>query len=82
MVNVSIPTAAMITCDGDQFPVGIRLEALSLQYQQGTANHNNIQLWNFALKRLLNKPYENEVTLTGQNTPLNCLNFLQLFRGV
>ena len=31
-----------------------------------------IQLLNFACKRLLNKPYENEVTLTGQNPPLNC----------
>ena len=46
MVNVSIPTAAMITCDGDQFPVGIRLEALSSKYQPGIANNNNItQRW-------------------------------------
>ena len=28
-----------------------------------------IQSLNFAYKRLLNKPYENEVTLTGQNSP-------------
>ena len=31
-----------------------------------------IQLPTFAYTRLLNKPYENEVTLTGQNTPLKC----------
>ena len=31
---------------------------------------NYIQLLNFAYKRLLNKPYENEVTLTEQNPPL------------
>ena len=29
-----------------------------------------IQPWPLAIKRLLNKPYENEVTLTGQNPPL------------
>ena len=29
----------------------------------------NIQLLTFAYIRLLNKPYENEVTLTGQNLP-------------
>ena len=31
----------------------------------------HIQLLNFAYKRLVNKPYENEVTLTGQNPTLN-----------
>ena len=41
-------------------------------YAQGNSISRWIQLWNFALKRLLNKPYENEVTLTGQNPPLNC----------
>ena len=41
MVNISIPTAAMITCDGDQFPVGIRLEALNLQHQPGTSLLND-----------------------------------------
>ena len=30
----------------------------------------NIQPLNFAYVQLLNKPYENEVTLTGQNPPL------------
>ena len=31
-----------------------------------------IQPLNFAYKRLLNKPYENEVTLTRQNSPSKC----------
>ena len=35
-----------------------------------------IQLLNFAYKRLLNKPYENEVTLTGENSPLKCCQSL------
>ena len=32
----------------------------------------DIQPRNFAYIRLLNKPYENEVTLRGQKPPLNC----------
>ena len=39
----------------------------------------DLQLLNFAYKRLLNKPYENEVTLTGQNPPLKCYQPLELF---
>ena len=31
-----------------------------------------LQSWTFAIIRLLSKPYENEVTLTGQNPPLKC----------
>ena len=31
-----------------------------------------IQSWTFAIIRLLNKPYENEVTLTGQILTLRC----------
>ena len=31
-----------------------------------------VQLWTFAYVRLLNKPYENEVTFRGQNPPLKC----------
>ena len=46
----------------------------------------DIQLLNFAYKRLLNKPYENEVTLTGQNPPLKYYQplefFTQLKRGL
>ena len=38
----------------------------------------NIQPWPLALKRLLNKPYENEVTLTWQNPPLKCYQPLEL----
>ena len=37
-----------------------------------------IQSWTFAYIRLLNKPYENEVTLTGQNPPLKCCQHLEL----
>ena len=32
----------------------------------------DLQLPTFAFTRLLNKPYENEVTLTGQKPPLKC----------
>ena len=32
----------------------------------------HLQLPTFAYNRLLNKPYENEVTLRGQNPPLKC----------
>ena len=39
----------------------------------------SIQLLNFAYKRLLNKPYENEVTLTRQNPPLKYYQPLELF---
>ena len=35
-VNITIPTAVMITCDGDQFPVGIIIEAQNLSNQPGT----------------------------------------------
>ena len=37
-----------------------------------------VQPLNFAYIRLLNKPYENEVTLTGQNPPLKCCKLLEL----
>ena len=37
-----------------------------------------IQLLNFAYKLLLNKPYENEVTLTGQNITLKCYKPFEL----
>ena len=39
---------------------------------------NHVQPLNFAYVRLLNKPYENEVTLTGQNPPLKCCQPLEL----
>ena len=42
-------------------------------------NDIDVQLLNFDYKRLLNKPYENELTLTGQNPPLKCYQPLQLF---
>ena len=34
--------------------------------------NRKLQLLTFAYIRLLNKPYENEVTLTWQNPPLKC----------
>ena len=37
-----------------------------------------IQLPTFAFTRLLNKPYENEVTLTGQNPPLKCCQHIEI----
>ena len=39
----------------------------------------DLQLLNFAYIRLLNKPYENEVTLIGQNPPSKCYQPLELF---
>ena len=41
----------------------------------------SIQLWPFANGRLLNKPYENEVTLTGQNLALKCCQPFELSKG-
>ena len=38
---------------------------------------NDIQSLNFAYIRLLNKPYENEVTLTGQKPPLKCCQYVE-----
>ena len=37
-----------------------------------------VHLWPFSYVWLLNKPYENEVTLKGQNTPLKCCQPLEL----
>ena len=39
---------------------------------------HKIQLPTFAFTWLLNEPYENEVTLTGQNQPLRCYKLLEL----
>ena len=41
----------------------------------------NIQLPTFAFTRLLNKPYENEVALTGQNPPLKCCQHIERRRS-
>ena len=38
-----------------------------------------IQPWPLAIKRLLNKPYVNEVYLTGQNPPLICFYSLKIY---
>ena len=49
--------------------------------QQKNCNYllkNEVQLLNFAYKRSLNKPYENEVTLTGQNPPSKSYQPLEL----
>ena len=40
--------------------------------------NENIQSWTFAIIQLLNKPYENEVTLTGQNPPLKCCQQIEI----
>ena len=40
-------------------------------------NVENIQPSNFAYIWLLNKPYENEVTLAGQNLPLKSCQYLE-----
>ena len=41
-------------------------------------NIYDIQLWTFAYLRLLNKPYENQVTLIGQNPHLKCCQPLKI----
>ena len=41
-------------------------------------NTSYVQLPTFAYTRLLNKPYEYEVTLTGQNQPLKCCQHLEI----
>ena len=38
----------------------------------------HIQLPTFTFTRLLNKPYENKVTLTGQNPPLKYCQHLEI----
>ena len=38
---------------------------------------NHVQPLNFAYVRLLNKPYENEVTLTRLNLPSKCCQHLE-----
>ena len=50
-VNITIPTAVMITCDGDQFPVGITLEPQNLSNQPGTRITRILKL---ALRKILN----------------------------
>ena len=42
-----------------------------------TGIFQNVQPWPFTIKRLLNKPYKNAVTLTGQNLPLKCYKPLE-----
>ena len=39
---------------------------------------SDLQLLTFAYKRLLNKPYENEVTLTRRNLRLKCCQPLEI----
>ena len=39
---------------------------------------NKVQLPTFAFTRLLDKPYENEVTLTVQNPPLKCCQHIEI----
>ena len=41
-------------------------------------NQSNLQLLNFVYKRLFNKPYENEVTLTRQNPTSKCCYLLEI----
>ena len=57
-------------------------ETLSTKSLQNDRTHfrdsEYVQLWTSAIIRLLNKPYENEVTLTGQNAPLKCCQLLGL----
>ena len=49
-----------------------------LQNSSYSGVHTNFQPRNFTYIRLLNKPYENEVTLRGQNLSLKCYQPLQL----
>ena len=61
---------------GWQSELGQKLEVvrLELHFEMGCLMKNliYIQLSTSDYKQLLNKPYENEVTLTWQNPPLKC----------
>ena len=57
---------------------GVHLLTFSI-FSTRTILFGTIQLWTFAYVWLLNKPYENEVTLKKQKIPLKCcqpLDFL------
>ena len=54
--------------------VGILPKSVELVYDKCVL----LQPWPLAIKRLLNKPYENEVTLTRQKPPLKCCQLLEL----
>ena len=43
---------------------------------------DDIQLLTFAYIRLLNKPYWNEVTLTGQNPALKCCQYVETWHAL
>ena len=44
----------------------------------GQKQKGKIQPWPFGIKRLLNKPYKNEVTLREKNLSLKCCQSLEL----
>ena len=54
-----------------------RDEELRRQEAEALKVTGYIQPWNFAYIRLLNKPYENEVTLTEQNPHSKCCQHLE-----
>ena len=47
-------------------------------YAKKGQNFIKIQLPTIAYTRLLNKPFENEIALTGQNPPLKCCQHLEI----
>ena len=64
-----------------EFRIRIKKEIEILESKKSIQMPNNfheIQLWPFANGWLLNKPYENEVTLTGQTPPLKCCQQLEI----
>ena len=55
----------------------LRREGNPLPEDPYQPTEGNIQPWSKLYKRLLNKPYVNEVTLIGQNPPLKCCQPLE-----
>ena len=55
---------------------------LNFSELQAQTNLMVIQLWTFAYVRLLDKPYENQIILTGQNPPLNAASLLKFWHAL
>ena len=57
---------------GDENRIIGSSQSLSAHIASVNSKRARIQLWTFDYVQLLNKPYENKVTLRRQNPPLKC----------
>ena len=63
----------------DKFNFGLQpLTIFLLVYGKAASIRIDMQSWTFAYKRLLNKPYNNEIVSRGQNLCLICCKSLEL----